>query len=54
MIKEGKAQFVILRISNLKTIVICRARNSRDMATTWKLFLDQHLEVTYNWGRGVV
>jgi hypothetical protein len=53
MIKEGKTQFVILRISNLETIVICnvwRAGNSRDIATTWKLFLDKNLEATYNGG----
>ncbi len=38
MIKEGKAQFVIL-----EGLV-----NSRDMATTWrKLFLDQNLEATH-------
>jgi hypothetical protein len=47
--QKGRAQFVILRISNLETIAIYNAymaKNFKEKTSTWKLFLKQNLEAT--------
>jgi hypothetical protein len=50
IIEEGRAQFVIYRISYLESTIIgnvYNARNSKEKANTWRLFLEKTLEATH-------